>query len=340
MTLRGTRLPSGPSSPWFDIDVNAYFSILPQEQSVYCPHPDSKPPGVPHATNLNRFRNMTEDRFTIPLFDDEPQSEHMAQAAPAPQGLEFVKSPGRPLSKAQAAFNQLTQRIEKLRQDIVEKRDSLEGLLVLHNESLQPQLETFSRRQYSMAKLLADSTRTIKYGKRQRESVGTVIVELCDEVFDVLPPDDAACAFYAAWSGEEIMDPAEEFEETKRAVRDEAWDEFGIDVDLSDIEDGPDADMRMAERMMRELHEQQRLRAEKRARKQRTPKQEEREAKRRQAEAEKVRSIRKIYLSLVKALHPDGTLDVEEAARRETLLKRVTAAYRELDLLALLEMEM
>jgi hypothetical protein len=125
MTLRGTRLPSGPSAPWLDIDGNAYFSILPLEQSVYCPHPDSKPPGVSHATNLNKFRNMTEDRFTIPLFDDEPQPEHMAQAAPAPQGLQFVKSPGRPLSKAQAAFNQLTKRIEKLRQDIVERRDSL-----------------------------------------------------------------------------------------------------------------------------------------------------------------------------------------------------------------------
>lgn len=52
------------------------------------------------------------------------------------------------------------------------------------------------------------------------------------------------------------------------------------------------------------------------------------------------RSMRGIFLSLAKALHPDIITDPEEKAVKEELMKKVTAAYAAKDLSTLLKLEM
>jgi hypothetical protein len=71
-----------------------------------------------------------------------------------------------------------------------------------------------------------------------------------------------------------------------------------------------------------------------------TKKQIEKEERLRAAEAEKTKTIRSIYLSLAKVLHPDTELDENEKHQKEALMKRVTVAYQENNLQELLKLEL
>jgi hypothetical protein len=61
---------------------------------------------------------------------------------------------------------------------------------------------------------------------------------------------------------------------------------------------------------------------------------------RQKEEAHQLKSMRSLYLSLAKALHPDTEMDFVEKKRKEELMKKVTAAYGDKDLAALLKLEM
>jgi hypothetical protein len=70
-----------------------------------------------------------------------------------------------------------------------------------------------------------------------------------------------------------------------------------------------------------------------------TQKQLAKEERERQAEEFAKKSLRSLYLSLVKILHPDAELDESAKGEKEKLMKEVTAAYEAGDLHTLLRLE-
>lgn len=64
------------------------------------------------------------------------------------------------------------------------------------------------------------------------------------------------------------------------------------------------------------------------------------EDKLKKEETEKIKSLRSIYISLAKMLHPDTVADEKEKAEKEELMKKVTVAYNEKNLSELLKLEL
>ncbi len=108
-----------------------------------------------------------------------------------------------------------------------------------------------------------------------------------------------------------------------------------------------DVDVSSPEKLQAALHEkiteqkeQQRLAEEKRRKRKKTAKQLEKEARLAQEEKNISKSIQEVYRKLAAALHPDLESDSEEKVRKNELMQQVNIAYKEKDLLRLLELQL
>jgi hypothetical protein len=256
-------------------------------------------------------------------------------------GLTIIAANDKPLSKKQKAFNRLAQQIESLRREMDDETKRLDTLKREYCKKLPALTLKYARKQIEIVKLLGASAKSIAYGVRQKERLRAVILHLCDKAFVVTTPDEETKRIFDEWaeaSYDKEMD--RQREEMKEMFASDMQDVFGIDFDPSEFDDGPEGFARMKRRFEDEVERREQEREEARARRKKTPKQLEREAARKKLEEAKNRSIRSVYLSLAKALHPDRTSDAATKISREELMKKVTVAYAERDLPALLALEM
>ncbi|WP_243346816.1 hypothetical protein [Parabacteroides sp. FAFU027] len=275
------------------------------------------------------------------LFDDDEMGTLPQPQPEIKQSIKIVPSKDKPLSKQQQTFNRLTKRIENLQKEIAIESEKLELILGLYSEKI-PSLEiAIAEKQIKLAKKLSYSSRSIKYGKRQLENLGQVIVYLLNEAFTSIEPDEETEALYDQWS-ETSFSEEKELQETemRMMMEDMLREQMGIDLDLSDMDDSPEAFARMQQKIKEELDKKTKEEKHQNANKTKTKKQLEKELKLKEAETMKLKSLRNIYISLAKALHPDTETDPTEKLRKEELMKKVTIAYNEKDLPALLQLEM
>jgi hypothetical protein len=115
---------------------------------------------------------------------------------------------------------------------------------------------------------------------------------------------------------------------------------FDVDVDLSDIDDSPEGFARFKKKIEAEVNAKKTGQEDFFSGRKKTKKQVEREAKQEQDEKQKLKSIRAIYLSLAKLLHPDKEVDQAQKLHKEELMKKVISAYKQKDLSTLLKLEL
>ena len=255
--------------------------------------------------------------------------------------LKIVPGRNKPLSKNQQMFNKLTKRIEQLQNSIGTETAKLEVLLKVYHAEIPEKKKMVANRRMAIAKILGDSTTTVTFGKRQYEQVRDVILRLCDEAFSDIEPDAETESFYNAWSESSYREECQaQSDRAKRMISEEARHAFGINIDPREIDDTPEGFARFARRLQEELSGKEQEWDDQAFRRKKSKKQREREERQKQDEALTQKSMRSIYLSLAKALHPDTIVDPAEKARKEELMKKVTAAYADKDLSALLKLEM
>ncbi len=132
--------------------------------------------------------------------------------------------------------------------------------------------------------------------------------------------------------------------EAVRSMMEEAFGEFNIDVDLSDIR--PDAGeealaakaAEMADRIRRRVDEEAGTTA--RADRPKSKRQSAKEMRIKQAEEIRKKSLATIYRQLAKVLHPDLEPDPERKQRKVALMQELTTAYHNNDLHSLLRLEL
>lgn len=247
---------------------------------------------------------------------------------------------GETLSKDQKTFNRLTKRIENLRREIEEQRTVLSTVLEEYEKQFRPVQRDYAEKQLRLAHFLSASADRYRYGSRQIEDVRAVILDLCDQAFAVLEPDEDAIALFDRWSETTFEEEVEgQFNDIKEMFAEQMRDVYGIDVDLSDLDDSPDG----FARFMKDFEEkwqgvdppQQKTKQRKK-----TAKQLENELREQREEEVRKKTVRSIYLSLAKVLHPDAITDPEQREDREEFMKQVTAAYKQNDLSTLLKLEL
>jgi hypothetical protein len=278
------------------------------------------------------------DDKTYSLFDDHAFAggdNHPKNA------LRIVPGKKQALSKNQIAFNKLTARIERLHETIRNETAKLEQLLKIYAAELSARRQELARTRLKLAMTLGNSAETLKYGKRQREQLRAVILDLCDQAFAAVEPDEDTEAFYDRWSAASYREELEnQSAMMKQMFADGAREFLGIDLDLDELDDTPEGLARLMNRLKNEAKDGGPWQEGRRAKGKKSKKQLEREERKKQEEALQQKSLRSIYLALAKALHPDTIMDPGEKVRKEALMKKVTAAYADKDLAALLTLEM
>jgi hypothetical protein len=279
-----------------------------------------------------------KDSDTYSLFGDhEPHQETIGQE----RSIKIAAGQNKKLSKNQITFNRLTKRIEQLQGIIQTETAKLETLLKIYLAEILEKKRLLADNRLMVAKALGASTKKIKFGKRQYEDVRTVILDLCEEAFVEIEPDKETEAFYDAWAETSYVEEAQsQTDAMKREIADHARTAFGINIDPDEIEDTPEGFARFARRLQDEFENKENEQSRRNSSRKKSKKQLERDGLRKQEEAQTLKSMRSIYLSLAKALHPDTITDPEEKTRKEELMKKVTAAYSDRDLSMLLKLEM
>lgn len=256
--------------------------------------------------------------------------------------LRIVPSRREKLTPDQRTFNRLTKQIETLQADIRGETARLDRLLKAYAGSIPDLLKQAARAKLDLAKAMGASMKAIKYGKRQAEHVRDAIFVLCDEAFTTVVPDEPTQAFFKEWSN---RDYHEELRDQRRAMQEDLSDmaraAWGMDIDFTQMGETPEEMARFAsqvrERVMAKAEAQAGPRGGERRK---SSKQRAREQREQQQQAEQLKTVRGLYLSLAKALHPDTETDPDKKAQKEDLMRRVTAAYAGKDMAALLRLEM
>jgi hypothetical protein len=241
------------------------------------------------------------------------------------------------LSKKQKDFFKHTASIETLKEKIRKTEDHLNSLEAIIAQEIDPEIKNLSKIEIKAAKAIGNSTRMHNFTNAQMDKTKAVIIELCRQAFPIVEPSADDIAFYNKWSPNDYDTfKQQQLKESKEQLSDLMQEEFGMDIDMEDLKDDPESFMRFQQMLNEKMQEIE----TKKGNRKKSKKQIDAEAKRKAAEEVKNKSLRSIYVSLAKILHPD--LEENEALRaeKEELMKTISSAYEAKDLPTLLMLEM
>jgi hypothetical protein len=246
------------------------------------------------------------------------------------------------LTKNQKLFNQLTQQIEELESEIIEENKKLSKILEFYSKEIKPLLDKNNEIKFDLAVVLGNSTDRIKYTKKQLSEIKEVITDLCNCAFSSLEPNEEQEAFYDKWSDttyKEELDIQEK--EMKEMFSDMINQMFGEDIDMNNIDPkNPESFIKINEILKSKFEDLEQKEKELKNNKKKTKKQIQKEEQLKIEEEIKNKSVRSIYINLVKILHPDSEIDPKIKLEKEEIMKKVTLAYEEKDFSTLLKLEL
>lgn len=275
--------------------------------------------------------NVNSNKATQPLLFTEatvsPAGKAMVRVGNSESGQE---------SPSQKKFNALAKKIEGLRRRIEETTRTYDGLLAYWAEELAPVYGEIAKEETLLAFALDRQANSFKLGVRQRATAGEVILDLLSDAFDLASPQDEALELFTRWNGMSIEEESTRWKaEMAEGLAEAMRDDLGIDIDAESLlEDGEDIRRLIEERLA--AFEAETAEAPRK----KTKKQLEKEESERLAQEFEQKSLRSLYLSLVKVIHPDAELDEAIKRRKEAIMKEVTAAYEARDIHSLLRLEM
>ena len=247
-----------------------------------------------------------------------------------------IKPGSIPLSKEQQAFNRLTRRIEKLQKQIPDEAKKLEDLNNLFQNEVFSKVLEMGRLKINLCHLLDKKRTEIKLPALQNQKLDHLLLDLLDDAFSVIEPDDATKELYKKYSRSSYEEELSSQEwALKEGFTDMLYKQYGLKLDPSMLTENPDFE-KIQEELKKQWEQKERLKKAKR----KTKKQLEKEELEQQKEALKNKSIRSIYVALAKILHPDTEPDEALKQEKEEMMKQVTVAYENRDLMQLLQLEM
>ena len=258
-------------------------------------------------------------------------------------GITISTNGSKKLTKAQDRFNKLTNRIEKLEKDIVLKKEMLHKILDHFTKNIDPLLEKEAKNKIQLAFLVEEKMLSAKLSKKAQVQAQEVILYLLNEAFVHIIANEDEISLYNRFSDLSYDDEKEMEMAFMKEEMEAMFSQQGIDIDLSDINFENEEEVA---KMMGEFQEkmQKKELEDKQKEAERPKKKIKKEIVRENIEKAKIeaqnKSLKSIYISLSKALHPDTESDPEEKSKKEELMKKVTVAYQEKNFPLLLQLEM
>ena len=242
------------------------------------------------------------------------------------------------LTPAQKRFNTLIGRINRQRKRLAEWQEIIPIYQEEVSKTFQPLRDRYAGFQAQMVELLDSHYVNNRFTRLQKEKVSHIIKDICVELINDHGRDDLK-PIANRHSGTDFDDQQEQI----KAMGGDALlamleSEFGIEP--GDVELDMDDPYGTAEKLGSILEEQQRKVEYQRPRRKKTARQLAREQREKEEESKISQSIRAVYRQLVGALHPDRETDPEECQRKTNLMQEVNVAYKNGNLLKLLELQL
>jgi len=255
--------------------------------------------------------------------------------------LQISKSKKQVLSKNQQLFNKLIKKIETLEKQLVETKDLAFELTIAFSKEIVPVEKKLGKAYFEFAMVLDSYVQNIKLTKKQSIDFDEHIINLFNNALTYAEPDEQQEALFDKYSDLSYRETLEiEKLDLFEQFRGYMEDEMGVDVGEMDFDITNEAEAREYAEKLKEKFEQKNLEdEEKEQNKKKTKKQIEQEQKQKLEAELSTKSLRSIYISLAKLLHPDTETDEELKSDKTELMKKVTVAYDQKDLATLLKLE-
>ena len=237
-----------------------------------------------------------------------------------------IGQPKTVLNKRQKEFNQLSERIEQLDKVIPDLRNTYELLIERVQKEYNPIVMEYQEFRVELVKHLDRMYEKDLYRKAYLTKLAYLISEIS---FDLI----------VNYKFEELLPLFNKYSEVdlETALRElKRSDSQLIDTKLLAEENEI-----TEEEIFHELdpEEQERIKAELRAEKVKAHQEEAKQARQILQKQKTTKSVRKVYMDLVKAFHPDLETDEAEKLRKTEIMQRVTQTYQENNLLELLKLQ-
>jgi hypothetical protein len=223
----------------------------------------------------------------------------------------------------------------------------LDDLLAYYGKHLHPRLQ----RQTELRKALARTLATFLDNKHLKgKKTGFTLCDLIADQLDAIVAEDGCLSdddlrsLFQRVTGEHFEEVAREEFEKARQEMESTFNEFGIDIDLSDVKPGMSDEAlaakaaEMKTRLQEEIEKQQQSFTPPPRGK--TARQLEREKREKLAGELRKKTVATMYKQLARVLHPDLELDPELRRQKERLMQELTVAYSNNDMHTLLRLEM
>lgn len=244
----------------------------------------------------------------------------------------------------QKEFHRLKKKVEWLQKEQKNRQEQLYHCLQFYHEKIKPEEEIMDNAMMERVKIVyALYKKHDGFSKAEREVLSFVILNCVEQIFELIEFGKISpeiTQIYKELSGHDLQAVAEEeFEHTKNELK-EMFKEKGVDVDFSGI-DSTDSHEEILRKMMDSVGDAffEKSDQHEPIEKPKTKKQLQKAQKRREIEELQKRSLNTIYKQLAKTFHPDLEPDVEQKARKELFMKKLTNAYENNDLYTLLTLE-
>jgi hypothetical protein len=274
-----------------------------------------------------------------------PNDEPIIQPKEAIVKIEKSKQP---LTKNQIAFNKLTEDIRKITIDIKKTETHMDLVSAYFNENMMPTFTLLAERKLTFAKKLFEALSKIKaLGKNVKSYVKGYILDELKTAFAITQPSEEDLAFAHKVAGNSTKEAKKIDDEEKQQLVDMVFEQFGIKLDIEDVGNTPEQMEEMMRKVQEQIFEKTNQKSsddwyenEKKNTKKKSKKKLAAEAKEKEEENVVLKSVRSVYLALVKLLHPDTETDENLKLEKEEIMKQVTVAYEAKDLATLLKIEM
>lgn len=243
------------------------------------------------------------------------------------------------LTKGQKQFNTLVRKINILKTQLVEWRDTVPRRAQQLSAEYEPLHGTYNMLRREFVHILDHACADHRITRNERAKLGHLITSVAADLMS--DGHDDVKTLHDKYSDVGYDEQREAFGNVMKTMMGNVLGvEIGDDVDMNDPEQVREFMARKAQEERDSIQERQRHAEARRARRRKSAKQIEKEQQQKTESINVRKSLQDVYRRLAAALHPDRVQDDAERDRKTGLMQRVNVAYGQKDLLQLLELQL
>ncbi len=246
-------------------------------------------------------------------------------------------------------FNTLLKKIETLEKKVVATKNLYEDVFVVYKTKLEPLMVAGRDIRIRLIRAAYTAIPKLKLSKVQMENATQMMIDELDDIGFQAELDDDMKRIYESLNKVSFDEILEHDNQMGAKMLVDMLKGEGVDLDLTKYDLGklgrndPDEVEKFMKDMMEkkmEMNQEQLNKKSQQKEKKKTKKQVEKEALQQEKEDFEKRSLKSLYTSLAKILHPDTEHDADLKIEKEEWMKQLTVAYNEQDLATMIRIEL